>query len=600
MSDTRGNPSSPRPGRFRSFRSKLLLCFVLCTAVPLLLVGGLSYATSYSIAKNKVMDSVFLTGRQVALTIDTRLQQIEHVADSIQFYMYTFESTPSYPRSEYLRVAEQVKSSVSSLGRAFSALHINLFLDAEHFYSQERYSVFSLEDLEDHGLDRTQQKAMGASSYWQFAPARSYPYEISAEPVPSVVCYRVKWDMRGNLPEYAYAISLDCAEFAEALGDVYADSGITGYLVDVATGAVIAASDGAAEPLDDGVWAALREGSRSFRLPDHEYLAHTTRNPDWLIVTRVAGSHIREGTGVLVNIILIALLSTLTVTVIATVFISRTSTRRLNRLTGIIASTGPSRDEEHLQALRRSFPDAKKNQDEIDILAHEFCAMLGTIQDNFDQLLEMSINEEKLKYQLLQSQINPHFLYNILQSIQTCQSGGRIDSANRMTGSLARFYRHILRKQDDLIPLREEIEIALLYLEMESFCHNNNLAWQIHLEDGTEHFLICKFTLQPIVENCIVHGIRSSNHRMTVSIDASYHEDELLIRVRDDGCGIPAEKLAELRELLHSRRASDGEHYGLGNVAARLANIRPDYGRMEIDSTEGEGTEVRIYVQQIL
>lgn len=95
--------------------------------------------------------------------------------------------------------------------------------------------------------------------------------------------------------------------------------------------------------------------------------------------------------------------------------------------------------------------------------------MQHSLNDNLQSILELSLTEERLKYQLLQSQINPHFLYNILGSIQTCQSLGKLDIANQMLTNLTRFYRMTLRKSEDLISIRDELTIAQLYLEMENY-----------------------------------------------------------------------------------------------------------------------------------
>ena len=106
--------------------------------------------------------------------------------------------------------------------------------------------------------------------------------------------------------------------------------------------------------------------------------------------------------------------------------------------------------------------------DEIDRLGITFEDMQHTIAGNLKSIVNLSVNEERLKYQLLQSQINPHFLYNILGSIRTCQSLGKLDIADQMIANLTAFYRLTLRKSKELIPIKDELEIARLYLEMET------------------------------------------------------------------------------------------------------------------------------------
>ena len=148
-------------------------------------------------------------------------------------------------------------------------------------------------------------------------------------------------------------------------------------------------------------------------------------------------------------------------------------------------------DPEHLSIVTVPHPDDPSRYDEIDRLGITFEDMQHTIAGNLKSIVNLSVNEERLKYQLLQSQINPHFLYNILGSIRTCQSLGKLDIADQMIANLTAFYRLTLRKSKELIPIKDELEIARLYLEMEKLCHKDNLDWEIEAEDGIENFLIC-------------------------------------------------------------------------------------------------------------
>lgn len=187
--------------------------------------------------------------------------------------------------------------------------------------------------------------------------------------------------------------------------------------------------------------------------------------------------------------------------------ISGNLTKRLKRLSLAMESfhlgkNTPSPVPELVSAAK-----SPSSYDEIDRLGITFQNMQASLNQNMDSILELSLSEERLKYQLLQSQINPHFLYNILGSIKTCISLDRLKTADEMITDLTRFYRLTLRKSGDLIAIRDELEIARLYLEMEKLCHGDSLSWEIRAEDGIQNFLICRFTLQPFLENSIQHGI---------------------------------------------------------------------------------------------
>ena len=249
----------------------------------------------------------------------------------------------------------------------------------------------------------------------------------------------------------------------------------------------------------------------------------------------------------------------------------------------------------------KNLPEDKEPElyDEIDKLGLAFTNMQTTLRENMESILELSLSEEKLKYQLLQSQINPHFLYNILGTIKTCQSIGRLDIAGQMITDLTQFYRLSLRKSGDRILIRDELEIARLYLNMEKLCHNETLSWEIHAEDGIENFLICRFTLQPFLENCILHGYSRTTPTIHIIVDVIYGDDDVIITICDNGIGIESEQLEELKNTLKNKTVDYEKHFGIGNVNKRISSPSFGNGTVEIDSIPGKGTQITITFAQM-
>ena len=256
-------------------------------------------------------------------------------------------------------------------------------------------------------------------------------------------------------------------------------------------------------------------------------------------------------------------------------------------------------DPEHLSIVTVPHPDDPSKYDEIDRLGITFEDMQHTIAGNLKSIVNLSVNEERLKYQLLQSQINPHFLYNILGSIRTCQSLGKLDIADQMIANLTAFYRLTLRKSKELIPIKDELEIARLYLEMEKLCHKDNLDWEIEAEDGIENFLICKFTLQPFLENSILHGISSGTPAVFISIHVLYGDDTVVISIEDNGAGMDSETLAQLRHAIEHNVIDYEKHFGISNVSSRISNPLYGNGSVRIRSNPGNGTYVTIEFEQM-
>lgn len=225
--------------------------------------------------------------------------------------------------------------------------------------------------------------------------------------------------------------------------------------------------------------------------------------------------------------------------------------------------------------------------------------MQNTISGSLKSIVDLSIREERLKYQLLQSQINPHFLYNILGSIKTCQTFGKLDIANQMITDLTAFYRLTLRKSRELIPIRDELEIARLYLNMEKLCHSRQLEWNITTEDGVENFMICKFTLQPFLENSIHHGLTANGKPLHIDVAVCYGDDTVIITIQDNGAGISPQTLAQLQNAMEHKIINYEKHFGISNVNARISNPLYGNGTVRVESQLMEGTCITIEFQQM-
>lgn len=156
-----------------------------------------------------------------------------------------------------------------------------------------------------------------------------------------------------------------------------------------------------------------------------------------------------------------------------------------------------------------------------------------------------------------------------------------------------------LRKSKDLISIRDELTIAQLYLEMEKLCHNDNLTWEINMEDGIDNFLICKFTLQPFLENSIMHGLSQKTPEVHISIDLSYGDDTVIIVITDNGIGMAKEQLLELQKTLDEKIVNYEKHFGIGNVNKRISNPYFGNGGISVESCLYEGTSITIEFDQM-
>ena len=192
------------------------------------------------------------------------------------------------------------------------------------------------------------------------------------------------------------------------------------------------------------------------------------------------------------------------------------------------------------------------------------------------------------RLEALTSQINPHFLFNTLNSVSSLIRTNPAQ-ARVMVTKLSRILRTRLRKHENLSPLRDELEFINDYLSIEVTRFGDKLRFAEAVEPGTLDMLIPSMMLQPLVENSIKHGLSAKVEGGTITLEAKLVEGRLHIIVADDGAGISQEKLAGLKD----------SGIGVSNVTERLKVLYGSDYRMWIDSTPGEGTRIEIEIPQV-
>lgn len=232
---------------------------------------------------------------------------------------------------------------------------------------------------------------------------------------------------------------------------------------------------------------------------------------------------------------------------------------------------------------------------EIGILVHSFNLMVQKIKGLMDELLQSETSKKQYELKVLQAQIQPHFLYNTLNSISYLVRRGDTDDVDRMITSLVEMLHFHLDKIDEIAPIRQEIQGVEHYAYLLSMRYPGRFSLEVELEDSVCAFTIPKLTLQPLVENAIFHGILADDRCGTIVLTGRVeHEAFVVLEVSDDGVGIPEARLGSLLSsgAKESRKAYD--HLGIRNIHERLQlHYGPDYG-LSVHSAQGEGTTVTI------
>ncbi len=243
-----------------------------------------------------------------------------------------------------------------------------------------------------------------------------------------------------------------------------------------------------------------------------------------------------------------------------------------------------------------------QDNDEIRVLFDSFNQMLRNTSHYIRQLEEEKqrvkteqSQKRKAEFKALQAQIQPHFLYNTLESIHWKAEEAQAQEISDMVQALATFFRINLSRGKELISLRDEIAHVESYLRIQQIRYGNQLEYEIQVQEEILDSVLPKLILQPLVENSIYHGIREKEGEGMIGITGRKAENgDILLCVEDNGVGILPEQLKNLQEKLVSGEKVHQEGYGIFNVNQRIQlNYGVPYG-LSIWSQAGKGTKVEI------
>lgn len=259
-----------------------------------------------------------------------------------------------------------------------------------------------------------------------------------------------------------------------------------------------------------------------------------------------------------------------------------------------------------LKGLSRAMRQFEKNADtftyapvggarEVQELSESFGHMVVKIQHLMETVRREEINLRKTELKALQAQINPHFLYNTLDSIAWMCEQGRNDEAVQMVNALAQLFRISISRGHELIPIRSELRHAESYLKIQKHRYKNQFSYRFDVDESCLDFLCNKITLQPIIENAIYHGINGLVDEGEIVITLRADGSDVVFTVADNGVGMEAE---QIQAILRKER-SDHTGIGIKNVNDRLKIYFGEGYGITIDSEPDVGTTVTIRMPQV-
>lgn len=397
-------------------------------------------------------------------------------------------------------------------------------------------------------------------------------------------------------PLACLSINLQCTYFAETFQSLSKQTG--GNLLVYMGNQLISSTDEIKVDFSDTVFKKAKNpekkysGSFQLKNPNASYLAvyHYMDEYDMTFIYLLQDSvYLGNITQVMPNVILLCIIL-LVLLFILCIYISNMFYTPIKPLLKVM---------EDVQNNRMQTRITHKRNDEYQKIYTGFNNMMDEVNSLIDRLVISTSLQKDSQIKLLQAQMNPHFIYNTLESIYSlAKIHGEEEIAN-VIESLSSFYRFSLSGGASEITLRQAVSMTEHYLNIQNFRFDNTITCEIRLEPGLADYPVPKFAIQAIVENSIYHGIEPSNHPGYLTIDAYSQDENIIIKIKDNGIGINNQELEALKRSIETPFASQLQQQEAENFALRNLNqqIKLHYGDsygLTIESAQNTGTSITI------
>lgn len=346
------------------------------------------------------------------------------------------------------------------------------------------------------------------------------------------------------------------------------------------------------ETLHDLVGGVNQYTTRSY-LNDSIYVGYYfISDSNWHLVSILSSeSLVRKGNSLVLQFIGIYGLFFILALLIS-ISLSRSIAKRIATLSG------------QMQSVHRGRPvrieTAERSRDEIGALVSTYNYMSDEINDLLEQQTKIAEELKLQEFKALQSQINPHFLYNSLDMINWLAQIGKRKEVTEAVQALSKFYKLTLSKKDTKGNVGIELEHVSLYVQLQNMRYENRIQFVIDVPDTLMDYEIPKLTLQPIVENCILHGIMEKPDKTgTILITGWLEDSDLLLLISDDGVGMTPEQITSILSG-NGQEKRGGSNIGIYNTHSRLQLLYGTRYGLRYESHLGEGTDTEVRLPALL
>lgn len=537
-------------------RYKLIIHFLLIGILPAIGLGALIDWTASRIIERQVND---YTIQMIGKVNDN----LEHYVENAQNMTYLISFDPNV--NKFMEHGTYDEMAIRTFMTGFTTLHtevagIVIANDKGNYISNEMY-VRSTKSLTEDDWYRQAVQSKGIFRIIGHPSGRNLASHVDYKDSEVVSFVRAVVDPITQEVKGVIMIDLKLRVFAETVKDVRL--GKSGYLMVVDdSGDTIYAPDHPLlqtlpePPVEEGS-ALASSGTYSAKADGRslQFIYRTSPFTNWMTVGVFPSdepvSEMREIRFYVISFAFLICLLGIT----ASYYLSHSMSRPIGQLMSFMQKA------ESGDLTIRYWGD---RQDEVGKLGRSFNLMLAQI----NRLISLSELQERQKREAelrsLQAHIKPHFLYNTLDTIQWMARRRNADDVADVVGSLSKLFRIGLNRGSDMIPLAEEFEHISSYMNIQQTRYSGKISFKVSLDPAVADLYVLKLMLQPLVENAIYHGVKERRGPGVIDVSAKEEEGAVLLRVADDGAGIPPDRLTRLLSKLESISSEGGSPDGIG------------------------------------
>jgi two-component system sensor histidine kinase YesM len=577
-----------------SMEKKLIVVFIFLISLPILLAGYFSYRNYSQSIKDNSTAYVMQVSSKIVEKLDDYMIDLKRIS-----------ATPLY-----LKELQEYLSDPSIDVQKERFILTNIW-SMENFKGNNNITVY-MEDKAGHLFYNIKTEGIRTDLQTKMLEWRKLAHEAKSTVVISTE--RIVHISTGK-PDYVFSVirELRSAYDLEPIGLIVFESNLN--VIEKTVENIDAVTKGSTVIIDDHKHViynsdkklisqdlsndpAVRqatgtEGSFPLTSGGKPYLISYSTSPDtgWTVLNYIPTNELTAAAARTRNITILVTLVIIGFALFISIIISYALTRPLHKMTLLM---------KEVQKGNLNVGFNVKYRDEIGVLGNQFNRMIIRIKQLIDEVYTGQKRKREAEIKVLQSQINPHFIYNTLETIRMTAEINDAENVAAMAYMLGSLLRYSIIRGTEIVTIDQELEHLENYLYLQNVRFQDKFHLTVALSDEIRRFQILKLMLQPIVENAIFHGLEKIAEPSEIAIKA--HEDArfLYLTISDNGEGMEAETVRSLRDRIAGMNGDEDTNQGIGlrNVNERIQLHYGDEYGLEIDSIKGEGTCITLRLPQ--